>query len=58
MATSWLLSICYIKQKDKTIIYLKNNNLDTFTIKKTISKICESYRVTKEEKENLKKVRF
>ena len=54
MANAWLLSICYIKQKDKTLKYLKNSSLDTFTFNKTISKICDSYRVSKEEKEYLK----
>ena len=54
MANAWLLSICYIKQKDKTLKYLKNNNLDTFTFNKAISKICDSYRVSKEDKEYLK----
>lgn len=54
MANAWLLSFCYIKQKDKTLKFLKNNNLDKFTKDKTISKICDSYRVSKEDKEYLK----
>ena len=55
MAIAWMLSFAYIKQKDKTIEYIKNNNLDKFTQNKAIQKICESYRVSKEEKDNLKK---
>lgn len=54
MAIAWMLSFAYIKQKDKTLEYIKNNNLDKFTQNKAIQKICESYRVTKEEKEDLK----
>lgn len=55
MAVAWLLSICYIKEKEATINYLKNNHLDDFTLRKTISKINDSYRVSKEEKEQLKR---
>ena len=54
MAIAWLLSVSFIKQKDKTIKYLKNNKLDNFTHNKAIQKIIESYRVTKEEKEFIK----
>ena len=55
MAIAWLISIAYIKQKDKTIKYLEKNHLDKFTQNKAIQKIRESYRVPKEEKENLLK---
>ena len=55
MAVAWLLSICYIKEKEATINYLKNSHLDDFTLRKTISKINDSYRVSKEEKEQLKR---
>lgn len=58
MATSWLLSICFIKYRDKTLKYLKNNKLDKFTFNKTISKIRDSYRVSREDKEMLKKMRL
>ncbi|PID67445.1 MAG: DNA alkylation repair protein [Fusobacteriales bacterium] len=50
MAKAWLLSICYIKFKDKTFTYLKNSNLDTWTINKSLQKIRESTRISKEEK--------
>lgn len=54
MAKAWLLSVCFIKYKEETYIYLKNNQLDDWTYNKTISKICESYRVAKEDKIILK----
>jgi len=57
MANAWLISICYIKFKEKTFAFLKNNDLDKFTFNKSISKICDSYRVSKEEKEVLKTLR-
>ena len=54
MAIAWLISICYIKYPNKTLNYLKNNTLDKFTYNKTIQKIIESTRISKEEKEKLK----
>jgi len=54
MAIAWLISICYIKYKDKTLEYLKNNNLDKFTYNKVLQKIIESSRIRKSEKETLK----
>ena len=55
MAIAWLISFAYIKQKEKTEKYIKNNKLDKFTLNKAIQKICESYRVTEQDKEYLKK---
>lgn len=57
MANSWLLSICFIKYKDKTYKILINNNLDKMVLNKAISKICDSLRVTKDDKEEIKKLR-
>ncbi len=51
MAIAWLLSICLIKYKEETLIYLKNSSLDDFTYNKALQKARESTRVTKEEKE-------
>lgn len=57
MANAWIISICYIKYKEKTHNYLLNNNLDKFTFNKTISKICDSKRVDIKDKINLIKIR-
>lgn len=46
MAVAWLISICYIKYRDNTLKYIKNNKLDDFTHNKAISKIRDSYRVS------------
>ena len=51
MAIAWLLAESYIKQKEKTTEYLKNNKLDNFTHNKAIQKIIDSYRVSEQEKE-------
>lgn len=50
MAQAWLISIMFIKFRDKTMEYLKNNNLDSWTQNKAIQKIRESTRVSKEDK--------
>lgn len=50
MAVAWAISICFIKFPEKTMEYLKNNNLDGFTYNKALQKITESFRVNKETK--------
>lgn len=57
MAIAWLVSFAYIKQKEKTEKYLYKNNLDKFTLNKSIQKICESYRVSDEDKAKLRKIK-
>lgn len=57
MAVAWAISICFIKYYDKTIEYMKTANLDKFTYNKAIQKAIESYRITKEKKEILKKMK-
>ena len=54
MAIAWAISICYIEFPAKTLVYLENNDLEDFIHNKSISKIIESYRVSKEDKEKLK----
>lgn len=57
MAVAWLISICFIKYRDSTVEYIKNNRLDDFTHNKVIQKIRESYRVSAEDKEFLNKLK-
>lgn len=57
MAVAWAVSVCYIKFPEKTFKYLRNSNLDDFTYNKAIQKIRESYRVSKDEKEILNKMK-
>lgn len=54
MAVAWALSICYVKQPEKTLEYLKTSKLDNWTFNKSIQKICESLRVDKSTKNMLK----
>ncbi|MDD3221332.1 MAG: DNA alkylation repair protein [Clostridia bacterium] len=50
MAVAWAVSVFYVKLPELTGAYIESNHLDDFTHNKAIQKICESYRVTKEEK--------
>lgn len=53
MVISWLIAECFTKQRNKTLQFLKNHNLNKFVINKTISKCRDSFRVSKEDKEML-----
>lgn len=59
MAIAWAISICLIKYYDKTIKYLKSKEckLDNFTYNKSLQKARESYRISKEQKEELQKMK-
>ena len=57
MGAAWALSICYVKQPEKTFNYLKKSKLDNWTYNKGIQKTCESFRVDKSTKEVLKSLK-
>lgn len=57
MAVAWLLSISYIKYPKKTKQYLNKNNLDDWTYNKALQKIIESTRITKGEKDMIRKMK-
>lgn len=57
MAVAWALSVCYVKFPQKTMDYLKKNNLDDFTYNKALQKIVESYRVSLEDKEIIRSMK-
>lgn len=58
MAVAWAISICLIKYYKKTYKYIENNkNLDAWTYNKAIQKAIESYRITDEQKQELRKKR-
>ena len=58
MSISWLLSVAIINYQDKVIDILKSKKLSKFVQNKTISKIQDSYRVTKEIKDLVKLYRI
>ena len=57
MANAWAISICLIKYYEKTITLLKNSKLDNFTYNKALQKAIESYRITEEQKKELRKMK-
>ena len=56
LAISWLISVCYIKYKEKTLIYLVNIQ-DNFIYKTTLNKIIESELISKKEKDFIKSLK-
>lgn len=54
MAVAWAVSVCYIKYPELTEEFLRDNQLDVFTQNKAIQKICDSYRVSKEQKQKVR----
>ena len=57
MAIAWLLCELVIKAREQAIYYLKNNKINAFVLNKTLSKCNDSFRISKEDKELLKKIR-
>ena len=57
MSVAWLVSMCYIKYPLKTEQYLKKSKLDNWTYNKSIQKICESFKVEKNIKIQIKKLK-
>ena len=54
MAVAWALSAVYVKYPQKVIKILESKCLSKFVQNRTISKICDSYRVSKYDKEKIK----
>lgn len=50
MACAWLVCELFIKQRDKTLNFLKTNTLNYFVLNKAISKCRDSYRVSEQDK--------
>lgn len=59
MAVAWAVATAWAKQRDKTCAYMQkgNNTLDDWTYNKAIQKMLESYRVSAEDKEMLRKMK-
>ena len=57
MAVAWAISICLIKFYDRTIEYLKQTKIDKFTFNKALQKAIESYRISDEQKSELRKMK-
>ena len=57
MAEAWLISYLAIYFPDKTLAFLEKTNLKYNIIGKGIQKICDSFRITNEYKQEFKKIR-
>ena len=58
MGVAWTLAEIGIKYNDIAMEFLKGkNNLDKFTYNKTLQKMIESYRITDEQKVELRKMK-
>lgn len=57
MGIAWALSTIYVKCKEITLNYFNNCNLDTWIYNKSLQKIIESNRVTRKEKEEIRKMK-
>ena len=58
MMIAWFFATALAKQYDSTIEYIKNYKLDKWVHNKIIQKSIESYRISKEKKEYLKKYKI
>lgn len=57
MDIAWLVAECFIKFPEATRAYLEISKLEKWTFNKAIAKICDSTRVDKETKAELKELR-
>ena len=53
MANAWLLAEMFTKNREETLVFLKNHKLNKFTINKMISKCRDSFRISQLDKEFL-----
>lgn len=58
MAKAWAISVALVKYYDETFKYLKNAKMDKWTYNKSIQKAIESYRITDEQKQILRKLKM
>lgn len=54
MAVAWAVSVLFVNAREETRRYLENNRLDDFTFNKSLQKITESYRVTPQDKAEIR----
>lgn len=57
MGVAWAISVAFVKYEEKTREFLRTNQLDDFTYNKSLQKIIESNRVSKEKKEEMRKLK-
>ncbi|MBE6681262.1 MAG: DNA alkylation repair protein [Ruminococcaceae bacterium] len=58
MMVAWYFATALAKQFDVSVLIIENRILDRWTHNKTIQKAVESYRITKEQKDYLKTLKY
>ena len=58
MAAAWALSTAFVKYRDKTLVRLEARTLDPWVQNKAIQKCRESFRISAEDKEYLKTLKY
>lgn len=58
MAKAWLVAELLVEFREPTIEYLLRDQLSKFAHNKAIQKACESYRITNEDKQTLRGMKF
>ena len=53
MAVAWLISICFVKFYDETMVFMKQAKLDDFTYNKALQKARESRQISNVQKAQL-----
>lgn len=56
MAKAWTLSVCFVRFPEKTMGYLEKGALDETTLRMTVRKIRESYRVSDDLKRRVREL--
>jgi len=57
MAVAWLIATALVNHYDKAVKILQNRQLDRWTHRKAISKACDSFRLSDEQKNYLRSLR-
>ena len=57
MGCAWCLQVIMVKYPDLCYNYLLNNHLDDWTFNKAISKMIESYRISNDMKDKIRKLK-
>ena len=57
MMQAWYFATALAKQYECAVSFLRENRLEKWTHNKTVQKACESFRITADQKEELKKLR-
>ncbi len=58
MAKAWLVAELFIKFRNQTLDYLMHDQLSKFAHNKAIQKVCESFRVSDQDKQMLRGMKF